>query len=196
VPPAAVPAAHICHGAGPDRPHRRSSSSPRKQPTAMVAEPAGRRRPTGRPTDRPGKRRGTGGGGGRILTDVMIDVTIISAGRPLSLPRLHPSQQPVIYAQAVYISNAKYTVACRSLSWLVACSGTKDGRPHDARNRVTSVPEPVFQLSSLFMSSRPAQSASTTVVVVAWNNSPSLSLVIHAAQNQDTAAQPTVDFAS
>jgi len=33
-------------------------------------------------------RTGGGGGGGRILTDVMIDVTIIRAARPLSLPRL------------------------------------------------------------------------------------------------------------
>jgi len=54
----------------------------------MVAQPTDR--PAVRACSRPGGERGTDGVGGSILTtDVMIDVTIISAapGRPLSLQR-------------------------------------------------------------------------------------------------------------
>jgi len=63
----------------------------------------------------------------------MIDVTIISAARPLSLPRLHPSQQPVIYA-SVYISNAKYTVAGRCQTYL-ARGGSGGAGPREVTLR-------------------------------------------------------------
>lgn len=148
VPPAALPAAHICHGRPstdptthrPVRPCRSSCPHPLPPPVNSRRRPG--RLPAGQSGSSSSSAGGAGGGGERILTVVMIDVTIIGAARPLSLPPPPPIATTCDLCVCVYIYQMRSlpTVVARCARPTYLARWRCGIRSTDATSHVTSGP--------------------------------------------------------